>query len=45
MLTGFCGKRAFFLGPMRSFSCGNLVIQTKHSSATYDAGVAVDGAR
>ena len=34
MLTGFCGKRAFFLGPMRSFSCGNLVIQTKHSSAT-----------
>ena len=34
MITGFCGKRPFFLGPMKSFSCGNLVIQTKHSSAT-----------
>ena len=35
MLTGFCGKLAFFLGPMRSFSCGNMIIQTKHSSATF----------
>ena len=35
MLTGFCGERAFFLGPMRSFSCGIMIIQTKHSSATF----------
>jgi len=35
MITGFCGKRPFFLGPMKSFSCGNLVIQVKHSSATF----------
>ena len=35
MITGQCGLRRFFLGPMRSFSCGNLVIQVKHSSATF----------
>jgi len=35
MVTGFCGKRAFFLGPGRSRSCGNLVVQVKHSSATF----------
>ena len=35
MITGRCGLRRFFLGPMRSFSCGNLVIQVKHSSATF----------
>ena len=34
MVTGFCGKRAFFLGPGRSRSCGNLVVQVKHSSAS-----------
>ena len=34
MLTGFCGKLAFFLGPMRSFSCGNMIIQTPEWQST-----------
>ena len=35
MITGFCGKRPFFLAAGKTRSCGNLVIQVKHSSATF----------
>ena len=35
MITGFCGKRPFFLGAGKTRSCGNLVVQAKHSSATF----------
>ena len=35
MITGRCGERNFFLGPSRSFSCGTLIVETKHSSATF----------
>ena len=35
MITGLCGERNFFLSPGRSYSCGTLIVETKHASATF----------